>query len=123
MIYKPVTSGFLPKMSVTVKQADKQVTIQQLAAQLRSLYSKTFGQIYPSFHLISDGYTTLAGSPSFEYTATLILGSPPVNFRTHQIYVIHGGMAYIFSYMTTDAEYAKLQPAFAAMLKSVRWIK
>jgi len=115
IILTRAAGGFAPNLNVVITPAQPGQTLEQGKAQLSAMYPRVFAQ----YKMVKSGYAILGGVRALLVAGTYSQGINHLSMR--QDIVLQNGKVYTFTCTSPAALQARYAPAFAQMLRSVRW--
>lgn len=79
---------------------------------------------FTAFTLVSNKRVKVAGEKGWQIDgqAAWLAQKKKGTMRNRQVYLLHGGLIYIFSLTTTKEKFSKFAPTLEALVNSIRWV-
>ncbi len=115
IIYTRAVGGFAPNLDVVITPTKLGQTLEQAQAEV----TKGYSELLPQGKLVRTGYETVDNVRGLVVVGTYLQGVQ--RLAGYEVIVIKHGKAYTFVGVVPEALQARYAPAFAQMLRSVRW--
>lgn len=114
----PITNRFATNINLVVQPSGGATT---LPAQLPQQIVAGLSARLPGYKSLGNARIKVAGADALRLDAAF--QQPPANtpIRNRQVYALHGGRVYVFTFSSSAASFARDVPAFDRLLKTVRW--
>lgn len=119
VIAAPPAKNYAAHLNIVVIKAAPGETLEADLPKINAAMPKTLN----SYKRVSQKITSIGGVRALETVATHKIGTPPRKLWMHQTLVLLNGQGYTFTCTALDGNHKTYEPAFKAMLKSVRWKK
>jgi hypothetical protein len=106
-------------LNVVVRVVPRNVPLAQGLSEMK----RGMSMVLSGYRSTEQGKTQLGGQPAVFLGGNFRMGTPPKAMRNRQVVALRNGRAYIFTFTSPVATYARHKPTVDKSLASVRWTK